>query len=227
MPDITTYTDALASVVADEAADHVEFAVNTYRDLSTGDKARARTAVNAAMLAAVNDLDITTAKRLGDLQVAQSEKVAAASVTVDWNERIALRIVSLRLAASQIATGGVRPSSVPEDVEIDWDAVKAFMTTFDTETTDYIETATKIASQPIGGTRAAGGDVAAHIIEALSQAPTGTEMTVAMIRSAETEAYPEGATSSGAISARLKAGTVDGVTVIEADDDGPLRAKLA
>lgn len=216
--------------IAVDTADN-SVAVTAYRALSSGDKARARVYLADAIKSAVMAGDLATAQSLLAIQSDQSVKVAEAT-TVNWDMRLAVRVATLRRAADRIMSGEAAVSGIPADVTVDWDHVEALLDgTADGLVVDN-DAADKIAAQSVGrGTVAPGGDIAAHVVEALSQ-NDGDFMTVADIRNTVTDAYPgDQRPSAGAISARLfpRDGgdcTIDGVTPVPATKDAPNGARL-
>ncbi|MFE2519410.1 DUF262 domain-containing protein [Streptomyces mirabilis] len=75
----------------------------------------------------------------------------------------------------------------------------------------------------VAGIPSARRDVARHIHEAFAQYADGSALTVAQIAAVGTSQYQAGEISSGAVAARLRANTVDGVETVR--DSSPLTAR--
>lgn len=219
----------LETYLAAVDAGDLDAAVTAYRAMDSGDKARARARIADVARDYIMAGDLVNAQFAVAVQDAQSVKINAPTV-IDWNERVATRLATLDRAADLVRTGQNGPE-VPEGTVLDFDVIIARAAELADDEAVHAA-AVKIAEQAIGrGTVAAGGDIAAHVDEALRQ-QDGDFMTVAEIRNALTDAYPgDQRPSAGAISARLfpRDGsdcTIPGVTPVPATKDAPNGARL-
>lgn len=239
----TTTTPVAAYVAALEALD-ADAATAVYVAASSGDKARIRVAhqeaVTRAMLAATGPDDIARVQAMIAYEAFRSEAVGTTKAPADPREGIAVTVAALvTKALDSFADLSDDDATYVADLVglgTGVDVFRLFAEVADGPGIggDVRTVAARIKTPAGRGASAPGGDIAAHIYEALTQVPAGTTLTVAQIRAASTEAYPQGAPSGGAISARLypvdadgkpKACTVDGVT--PALVDGKKGARLA
>lgn len=195
--DATVDTDSRSVTWDDETRDLVTAA---YDAADTKGKAALRKIVKDGADTAVRNLDGVTAftyKALAALLVAPSAKPE-----VDLVQVVAERVVALQLAATAITSGKAFPvDGVPAD-QVTERVLAMLADSGKTIPESVYESAAKIALAKIStGTKAAGGDIAAHIQQAL--AILGRPAKVSEIANVHTEAYPNGAPSDGAVSVRL------------------------
>lgn len=237
------YVTLVADIAATDDTAY-QAAIQTYVAASSGDKGRMRayvTKVAQQVMLALDPSDeaaVARVKALVAIQPAQSDAVGTATkAPADPRVDAAVTIAAL-IGRATMALGDL-------DGDLSDLAFVADLVTMATGVdpcdlfarVDAIGLPTDVRTYadrikvPTGRRNAApGGDIAAHIYEALTQAPEGTALTVAQIRAAETEAYPQGAPSGGAISARLfprdgRDCTVDGVTPVMVN--GVMGARLS
>lgn len=195
--------------------------VSEYRAADVAGKAAFRTIVTKAMMQAIEDLDLDTAKATKSLLEEFVTKTSTPKAEVDWSQVAADRVATLRMAAALIESGMVDPSGFPEDwasSNEDGDRIELPNGTPDEEL------ARKLASAKVtkSSDRA---DVGAGIEAAFADVPSGTFLTVQQITN------KAGLPSAGAVAARLfpKSGvcTVPGVTPTEASATSPKGATKA
>lgn len=239
--DVRAYGMHLAAITAtdDEA---YGYAVATYASASSGDKARMRAMRNDAAKSAMRTLDpkaptgLVVVQALMTLEDAQSNAVGTKSATpVDPRVGVAVTISALLARAANAA---VEIEGTLEDYAFVADLV-ALATGADLSTLvdalsdgpgivgDVSTYAAKIKLPTGRGDIAEGGDVAAHIYQALVILDRPAK--ISEIVKVSTEAYPNGASGSGAISARLfpTKGDCTVTGVVPTYVDGVKAAKLA
>jgi hypothetical protein len=223
-------SDATDTYAAAIVAGDLDAAVAAYRSADTGDKARMRAHVADAAKTAIMAGDLAGAQFALSVQDAQSVKVATATV-VDWNDRVARRVAVLIAAGEHIMSGTYAPAGLPDDVVLDFDVIRTAVNTYAGDQS-VSDDGAKLAVQSVGrGTVAMGGDIAAHVVQAL-ELVDGEFQTVAQIRAAVTPAYDgDQRPSAGAISARLfpRDGsdcTIEGVVPVPATATAPNGARL-
>ena len=172
----------------------VESAVAAYTDATPGEKSKIRNAVQSAMMAAVRAMDLELATAWTNVSDAL---VAARTVRteIDFNVVIAGRVRALRLAASMIESGHTVPDGIDRDM-IDLDAVRTMIESADADTPEIKSAAEKIAGTKITRSTVR-GSIEDHLETAFADLDSGTELTVAQIRTRS------GAASDGAIAARV------------------------
>jgi hypothetical protein len=232
-PAVTAYLALLAT------GDHADV-VSAYVGADSGDKARMRAALTTAIGTAVRAGDGPLASALIAVQDDQTASVGTKTpATVDVDLVLAERYAVLTLAADRIRygfTGGLTDEQLES---VDVDRVSDLITLWtdaDRTDADLLDAARKVADQPLGRrTAQPGGDIAAHVYQVCADNP-GVELLVSTIQNASTDAYPNGAPSSGAITARLfptdkdgnaKDCTIPGVRPLRIGAEGKAGATLA
>lgn len=203
-----------------------------YRKLD-GVKAKnaAKKVLNDAVKAAMNALDIQTARanmQLLDSMSAAGGGTKTEKAPADPTQAFIDRVAGLRLADTLVE------QSVPEGVSEDWatkvqelvtasaEPAQTYLTWLNSDAEDkgdepdvssIVKAAVKLSqgkSAKVGVARATGGgftgerrDIGKHIAEAFAGVESGAFLTVAEIRNHKSEEYGDNPPSAGAISARL------------------------
>lgn len=211
----TTITSAaVAAYVAALDLGAYDDAVAAYVAASSGDKARMRVAHQAAVTRAMATVetpdDIAAVKALMAVSTTQSEAVGTkAPVAVDPRVDTALAVAALitvavdtfealdddaaEFVAELVAMGTGADVAALLDQVVDGPGITGDVRAF----------ASRVKVPASRRNAAPGRDIAAHVFQVLSEAPDGAALTVAQIRAASSDEYPDGAVSDGAISARL------------------------
>lgn len=242
--DVTAY-EAHLGLIGDVDDTAFTYAINTYVDATSGDKARMRAVRNETTKARMSTVDpsdpsgLVAVKALMALEDAQSAAVGTkAKVDVDPRITVAVSVAALLRKASDlvIESGPFEDQtyvSTLVDLAIGLDVDTFGMSDLVNATLDNRapEDVTAYAAKiklPTGrGDIAEGGDVAAHIYQALVILDRPAK--ISEIVKVATEAYPNGASGSGAISARLfpTKGDCTVAGVVPTYVDGVKGAKLA
>lgn len=236
-PDVRAY-EAHLGLVGDIDDTAFSFAVSTYVDASSGDKARMRAMRNETTKVRMSTVDpadptgLVAVKALMALEDAQSAAVGTkAAVTVDPRITTAVSVAGLinRAMATVVTVDGGSDDMVFINELVTMATGVDLFANYTTGTTpeDVATYATKIKLPTGRGDIAEGGDVAAHIYQALVILDRPAK--ISEIVKVHTEAYPQGASGSGAISARLfpTKGDCTVAGVVPTYVDGVKGAKLA
>jgi hypothetical protein len=226
--DLTAFNEAVeaASQEADTSTGEVppvaiEQVNKAYRELpGLKAKNKARASLEASMMKAVENKDLTGARVFVDLKNGLSAGGGGSSTPkapADPTQAFVQKVVALRLA-SQLTEG-----NVPEGVSEDWstkadelhnslDEDVEKLSGWDgegdaPEVSPVVRQAFKLAAgKASGGGRVPGGprrDVEKHIQQVFADLPVGTFMTMTEISKARSTEYGDDRPSSGAVSSRL------------------------
>lgn len=192
------------------------------------EKARIRSDVNAAMLAAIDDLDMDRATTARDAlrSYVDATKSRTTTPSVDWDAVAFRAVASLRHAAYMIQSGQIRPSGAPDEWAFDVDRFGSESDAATDGTLSDDDMATRFATDSVAvRTRAAKRDLRAYLAEWVATATPGT-YTDGQIASA-IGAMTDGdyVPSSGAVGAAIRSESgVDGIDPIASDRARGIRA---
>lgn len=225
--DLTGFNEAVEAAAAEAdtttgevppaAIEEVNKAYRALDGLKAKNKARA--SLEASMMKAVEDKDLTGARVFVDLKngLSAGGGASAPKAPADPTQAFVQKVVALRLA-SQLVEGNV-PEGVSEDWSTKADELGASLdedvekfAAFDgegdaPEVSPVVRQAFKLSAGKGGGSgRVPGGprrDVEQHIKQVFADLPVGTVLTMTEISKARSTEYGDDRPSSGAVSSRL------------------------
>jgi hypothetical protein len=192
-------TDEVAAIVAN-ALDG-DFSGYTAANVST--KANVRKALNAALHASVDKMDMEGATRAkAAIEGCTGAKAAKVATPVNHAEVVAKRAFQLISAGKLLLSGEAVPNGL-NPADVDKVAVNAAFDALGDNADNYLDKViSDIATQKV--TKSSERvDIGAHIASVIEGAEAGTFFSVRTIASTSTEAAPNGCPSDGAVAMRL------------------------
>ncbi len=183
------------------------YTVPTVADYVAADRAgksNMRATASAAMLAAIDRMDIDAASVIRTRMTEWTESNTRSTVVVDYVALVADRVATLRAAADMIESGAVRPSGIADDVTIDASVVG----------TVDVDRASRIAGESIK--RSEKSDMRGAIASIVDGMTVGTFYTVADVASmvGTTSDYVGRTVSHGAVRNALESNKVPNVVFV-------------
>lgn len=241
----TTDKVDIAAIVAQlvqngmDAAKVDDIDVSAFSALTGGNRTKVRNGLKDAMRSFLDKSDFNGARGANDALKAIEANATKAPEKVDLAQKVAIRVMSLQLAANRLLSGEIHPdgmiqANTPEsDIptkETIAAAIAQIITDADEKVmTDIADNAAKLAQTK--ASRAIGrNSVEAHVLEILGR-NGGKVMTVRNIAKEHSSTYTDRFVSDGAIQARFHtAGTknynTDLFVAIAADGREPNRIRL-
>lgn len=200
----TPATDLFANIVANR-----ESIIAAYGTADKSGKAKIRTAVNEALMNAVRNLDMNTAKCAQELIESLKSVSTKNAESADPNAVLAARIIALRMAADCLAYGVTVPDGM-DSAEIDYMRVSELLDEVDARAYSDAEwdSAEKLAKSKITRRSTSGGDrrdIGDWLIRAADNMRTGQVATMSQLvqLGIDPDSDDTYRPSSGAIAARL------------------------
>lgn len=177
--------------------------VDDYRSADRSGKSNMRSMARNAIDAAVDALDLETATAWRNAMRAWSESNTRSTVERDYGSAVADRIATFHAAIVALRDGMVRPSDVPDEIEL----------SFDSDGTADVASAVAMASAPLFRSTKSDmrGAIAESVMDRMTPGAFYTMTEIAHLVEKYAPAYADRRASVGAVTNAIRNG-IDGIT---------------